>query len=176
MHDPATPNAAHGNGKPVSISDSRRPPAGGISALQAHLLADIPLARAMSLTVDAYDGDALTMGAPLAPNINDKGCAFGGSLASLMTLAGWGLVKLAVDAKGIDCDIYVQDSAIRYLAPVWQDFRTVAQLAHGDTFADFFSALTSRGKGRLRVRCVVPLADGTEAATLDARFVALAKR
>ena len=26
------------------------------------------------------------------------------------------------------CEIYVQDSAIRYLAPVWQDFEAVAQL------------------------------------------------
>lgn len=145
-------------------------------ALERDLLADIPLARAMSLSVDAYDGDTLTMGAPLAPNINDKGCAFGGSLASLMTLAGWGLVKLAVDAKGLDCDIYVQDSAIRYLAPVWQGFSAVARLAHGDTFADFFSVLAARGKGRLRVCCAVSLSDGTEAATLDARFVALAKR
>jgi thioesterase domain-containing protein len=146
------------------------------AALERELLADIPLARAMDLRVRAYDGASLTLAAPLAPNINDKGCAFGGSLASLMTLAGWGLVKLAVDARDLDCDIYVQDSAIRYLAPVWQEFSAVAQLAHGDTFADFFDALAERGKGRLRVRCVVPLADGSAAATLDARFVALAKR
>lgn len=145
------------------------------AALEHELLADIPLARAMSLSVGAYDGDSLCLAAPLAPNINDKGCAFGGSLASVMTLAGWGLVKLALDARKLDCDIYVQDSAIRYLAPVWQDFSAVARLAHGDLFDDLFDALASRGKGRLRVRCVVALADGSAAAALDARFVALAK-
>lgn len=145
------------------------------AALETELLADIPLARAMALRASAYDGDSLSLAAPLAPNVNDKGCAFGGSLASLMTLAGWGLIKLAVDARTLGCEIYVQDSSIRYLAPVWQDFEAVAKLAEGESFDEFFVALAARGKARLRVHCVVPLADGSSAATLEARFVALTK-
>jgi thioesterase domain-containing protein len=158
------------------MNDASADPAASCAALERELLADIPLARAMALSVEGCDGASLTLAAPLAPNVNDKGCAFGGSLASLMTLAGWGLLKLAVDARGLPCDIYVQDSAIRYLAPVWQDFRAVARLAEGERFEDFFAALATRGKGRLRVRCAVPLADGGEAAALDARFVAIARR
>jgi thioesterase domain-containing protein len=146
------------------------------AALERELLADIPLARAMALRADTYDGASLTLAAPLAPNVNDKGCAFGGSLASLMTLSGWGLIKLAVDARALGCDIYVQDSSIRYLAPVWQDFAAVARLAEGEAFEEFFATLAARGKGRLRVHCAVPLADGSPAATLDARFVAVARR
>ena len=42
----------------------------------------------MQLQIAAYDGDSLSLHAPLAANFNDKGCAFGGSLTSLMTLAG----------------------------------------------------------------------------------------
>ncbi|MFC5489276.1 YiiD C-terminal domain-containing protein [Dokdonella soli] len=146
------------------------------AALGREILADIPLTRAMGLSIVACDSGSLTLAAPLAPNINDKGCAFGGSLASLMTLAGWGLIKLATDARELDCEIYVQDSTIRYLAPVWQDFVAVARLAEGEHFDDFFGAITARGKGRLRVHCTVPLAHGGAAATLEARFVALAKR
>ncbi len=146
------------------------------STLQDEILSQIPLAHAMALSVGVYDGESLTLHAPLGPNINDKGCAFGGSLASVMTLAGWGLVKLAADTRGIECDIYVQDSLVRYLAPVWQDFHATAHLTHGDTLAGFFDALATRGKSRVRVRSVVPLPDGSPAATLEARFVALAKR
>lgn len=146
------------------------------AALERELLADIPLARAMALKAAAYDGGSLTLAAPLAPNVNDKGCAFGGSLASLMTLTGWGLIRLAVDARGLDCDIYVQDSSIRYLAPVWQDFQAVARPAEGESFDDFFAMLATRGKARLRVHCTVPLPDEALAATLDARFVAFPKR
>jgi hypothetical protein len=37
-------------------------------------------------------------------------------------------------------------------------------------------ALTSRGRARTRVRCAIALPDGTAAATLEARFVAIERR
>jgi thioesterase domain-containing protein len=146
------------------------------AALERDILDKIVLARAMAVSVTAYDGESLTMAAGLAPNVNDKGCAFGGSLVSLMTLAGWGLVKLALDRQGRDCDIYVQDSDVRYLAPVWNDFEAVARLVDRESFAAMAEALTARGRARTRVRCVVPLPDGMAAATLEARFVAIERR
>jgi thioesterase domain-containing protein len=136
------------------------------------LLAEIPLARAMQLRVSAYTGDTFALAAPLGPNVNDKGCAFGGSLAGAMTLAGWGLIALKLKSLERDCDIYVQDSTIRYLAPIWSDFETQAVLADGESWDAFVSALDARGKARTAVRCRVTLADGTDAVTLDARFVA----
>jgi thioesterase domain-containing protein len=146
------------------------------AALERDILDKIVLARAMAVSVPSYDGDALTLAAALAPNMNDKGCAFGGSLVSVMTLAGWGLVKLALDRHGRDCDIYVQDSDVRYLAPVWNDFEAVARLVAGESFAAMIEALGARGRARTRVRCVVPTPDGTAAATLEARFVAIERR
>lgn len=140
------------------------------------LLADIPLARAMALRVLAYDGDELALAAPLPPNINDKGCAFGGSLVSLLTLSGWGLIVLKLGALGLDCDVYVQDSAVRYLAPVWTDFVARARLAEGETWTAFAAMLAARGRARLRVSCAVTLEDGSDACTLDARFVAIVRR
>jgi thioesterase domain-containing protein len=139
------------------------------------LLADIPLTRAMQLRVQAWDGDSLVLAAPLAPNINDKGCAFGGSLLSLLTLAGWGLIVLKLRALQLQCDVYVQDSEVRYLAPVWEDFTAQARLAEGESWDEFARALSSRGRARLRVACHVPLATGTEACVLKARFVAIAQ-
>jgi thioesterase domain-containing protein len=140
------------------------------------LLAGIPLARAMQLRVNGYDGDALMLAAPLAPNINDKGCAFGGSLLSLLTLAGWGLIVLKLRELDHDCDVYVQDSEVRYLAPVWEDFTALARLAEGESWAEFAAALQTRGRARLRVACHVPLATGNEACVLKARFVALNRK
>lgn len=147
---------------------------GPAAAFEQQLLADIPLARAMQLRVAAWDEDKLRLSAPLAPNINDKGCAFGGSLASLMTLAGWGLIVLKLRSLGRSCDIYVQDSMLRYQAPVWSDFIAEAQLAEGESWDAFLTVLEQRGRARLRVDCRIPLGDGSAAATLDARFVAIA--
>jgi thioesterase domain-containing protein len=141
---------------------------------EQQLLADIPLARAMQLRVADWSEDRLRLSAPLAPNINDKGCAFGGSLASLMTLVGWGLIVLRLRALGRSCDIYVQDSMVRYMAPVWSDFIAEAQLAEGESWDAFLATLEQRGRARLSVVCRIPLDDGSAAATLEARFVAIA--
>jgi thioesterase domain-containing protein len=137
------------------------------------LLADIPLAQAMQLRVRDYDGERLTLVAPLAPNINDKGCAFGGSLLSLLTLAGWGLIVLRLRELNTRCDVYVQDSAARYLAPVWEELVAEARLAEGEAWDEFTRALQARGRARLRVTCRVALATGADACTMDARFVAI---
>jgi thioesterase domain-containing protein len=133
---------------------------------------EIPLALAMDLQLGAFDHDHLSLHAPLKPNVNDKGCAFGGSLVSLMTLCGWALVELALRQRGDDCDVFVAESSVRYLSPLWQDFRSDATLADGAEWDSFFHTLDSRGKARIEVDCVVPDSDGKPAATLSARFVA----
>lgn len=144
-----------------------------IAELERSILAEIPLTRAMQLELRDYDGERLTFAAPLPPNINDKGCAFGGSLVSVMTLAGWGLVVLKLREIGTECDVYVQDSAVRYLAPVWSDFVACAQLADGESWENFAATLKQKGRSRATVDCRVPLAENGDACTMRARFVAV---
>ena len=133
---------------------------------------EIPLAKAMDLQLDKVGIDELSLLAPLAPNVNDKGCAFGGSLVSLMTLNGWALVEMALRREHLDCDVFVAESSVRYLAPLWQDFRSHAQLADNTSWNTFFATLAARGRARITVECVVPGEDAQPAATLSARFVA----
>ncbi|MFC5742652.1 YiiD C-terminal domain-containing protein [Dyella tabacisoli] len=133
---------------------------------------EIPLALSMDLQLHACDETHITLVAPLAPNVNDKGCAFGGSLVSLMTLTGWSLVELALRRRGMDCDVFVAESTARYLAPVWGDFHSEAQLAASASWATFFTTLDARGRARIGVSCMIPGTDDKPAATLSARFVA----
>ena len=91
-----------------------------VRMLEAELLAMPPVA-ALGLRIVEATGERLRLHAPLAPNINDKGCAFGGSLGSLMTLAGWGLIVLRLAEVGLDADVFVADSETRYCAPLFAD-------------------------------------------------------
>lgn len=143
-----------------------------LADLERFILDGIPLARAMNAHIAGFDGECMTMTAPLEPNINDKGCAFGGSLATLMTLTCWALVETRLRQRGSDCDVFVADSTVRYLAPVWDDLRAEAKLAPGADWAPFFATLDARGRARADFTCVVPGPDGKPMASLDARFVA----
>ena len=147
----------------------------GLEGLLAHFSA-MPPAAAMGIGIGHYDGDGLCLTAPLSLHVNDKGCAFGGSLASLMTLAGWGLVTLRCHQLGIDADVFVADSEIRYLAPLYADLRATAALADGSGWAPFDQALRSRGRARVRIAASVPLPDGGVACRCRARYVAIARR
>lgn len=146
-----------------------------VSDLERLLLAQIPLARAMELRIRDYDGDHLAIAAPLAPNINDKGCAFGGSLVALMTLAGWALVENRLQAAGLHADVFVADSQVEYLAPLWDDLTADAAAAEGEDWDAFLAAFAQKGRARIAVLAEVPLPQGGVATRLRARYVAVAK-
>jgi len=128
--------------------------------LERTILETIPMARAMGVTVVDFDGNRIALTAPLAPNVNDKGCAFGGSLASLMTLAAWGLVNLKLSEAGMEADVFVQDSAISYLNPVWDALTAEAAAEPGQDWDQFFVDLRERGKARITMMAEVAVAEG----------------
>jgi thioesterase domain-containing protein len=136
----------------------------------------MPPVAAMQVGVDGYDGERLRLTAPLSANVNDKGTAFGGSLTSLMTVTGWGLVTLRLQLAGLKAEVYVADSTVRYLAPLYADLQADAGFAPGESWDTFLETLKQRGRARIQVQAQVPLPDGGIATTLSGRFVAIVKR
>ncbi|GAB1406445.1 YiiD C-terminal domain-containing protein [Thermomonas brevis] len=149
-----------------------------LHALAAHF-AGMPPVAAMQPRVLGWRDGVLTLGAPLPINVNDKGNAFGGSLCSLMTIAGWGLGFLRLAEAGLDADIYVADSRIRYLKPVYEDLLVEARLEtageEGAEARDLPGSLRAHGRVGYRVNARTVLADGASAAVLGARYVAIAR-
>ena len=144
-------------------------PTADLDAL-GRLLDGMPPVAAMAVRVAGYDGLQLRLQAPLAANVNDKACAFGGSLASLMTLAGWGWLMLRCAEAGIGADVYVADSHLRYLAPVRADFEATAVLGEGEDWPSVLRCLAERGRARVHMQAAVAGADGAPAAVLKARY------
>lgn len=142
--------------------------------LLAHYRAMPPVAT-MQLGIAGYDGRRLQLHAPLAVHVNDKGCAFGGSLASMMTLASWGLVSLHVEAAGLHADVFVADSQVRYLAPLFADLDVEAELAPDSDWGTFLATLRNRGRARAGVVARACLPGGGNATEFTARYVAITK-
>lgn len=134
-------------------------------------LSAMPPVAAMGIRIAGYDNGVLRMQAPLDANINDKGNAFGGSLASVMTLSGWALVSMCLGLAGKQAEVYVADSNIRYRAPVYGDLLATARLAPDQNWDDFLTLFTKRGRARVTVRAAI---EGG-AAEFEGRFVALGK-
>lgn len=136
---------------------------------------DLPPLAAIQASITGYDGHRLVLEAPLAVNVNDKGSAFGGSMTSLMTYAAWGLVTLQLHQAGVGADVFVADSNVRYLRPLYTDLRADASLAPGQSWDTFLATLAQRGRARLQVQARMTSPEGDLMADLAGRYVAIAK-
>ena len=165
-----TTSTRHLHSDPALVSAD--PIEAALAQLAAHCRKMPPVA-ALGARPLGYDGRILRMGAPLAANVNDKGCAFGGSLSGLMTLAGWGWITLRMQLQGLDAEVYVADSQVKYIAPLYDDLVAEAMPAAGESWEQFLETLNRYGKARIAMQARIPMQAGGEAAVLTGRFVAM---
>jgi thioesterase domain-containing protein len=109
----------------------------------------IPLTRAMGVKVASYSEGALVLRAPLAPNHNHLGTAFGGSLSVMATLAGYGLLWLELGDRSLH--IVIRRSHIEYLRPVTGEIVARCSRPNPITFEAFRNRLKQKGKSRLEL-------------------------
>ena len=141
-----------------------------LAALKTKLRTEIPATRRLGIEPARCDDVSLVLKAPLAPNRNDKGTAFAGSLAAIATLAGWSAIWLALRDAGIEGIIVIQSSATRYLRPVTRDFEARCPMPTPAQLARLLAALRRHGKARLPLRVAI-CESGVEAVTLAGRYV-----
>ena len=93
-----------------------------IKELEKKLHKEIPLNNFMQLKVSNYDENELVTTAPLDVNINDKGTAFGGSLATICIISGWSLSWLISKELGFDSNnIVIIKNETSFRRPVTKD-------------------------------------------------------
>ncbi len=138
--------------------------------LQDILHREIPITRHFNLTVGSYDERCLRLDAPLSSNINHSGTAFGGSLSSLLTLAGWGVVWLVLQEYQLDGEIVIQDSSCNFLHPVTHDFSACCYRPAPEQLAKFAHALRTRSRARLELEADISNEERV-AVTFRARYV-----
>lgn len=110
---------------------------------------EIPLTAAMQIDQLSFDGKRLSLHAPLAANINDKGTGFAGSTSGLATLSGWCIITLWLRQSGIEADVMIARSEIDYLAPELADLQSFVELPSDQVMDEFKSKLLQKGRARL---------------------------
>ncbi len=118
----------------------------------------------MGITVSKHWKNRLELCAPFKCNRNDKGTAFAGSISSILTLTGWGLLTLQFREP----DIMVVESEIKYARPARKSLRAVAEISDAELERIQRDLQT---KQRSRVRLTITLHSGeTECATATADY------
>jgi len=127
----------------------------------------------MGVGVEVSDDRALVLTAPKEQNKNSLNTAFGGSLVSLATLAGYGVVwelMREVKTEKPEWHIVVKESRAAYKRPVIGDLRAICERPAQAAIAEFKEALARYGKAKLKLRAAI-VEDGNVAVDVQAAFV-----
>ena len=147
----------------------------GAPYLQARLDREIMLARPMGIIVEAADDASLVLRAPLGPNANHQGTAFGGSLYSLAVLTGWAWLTRFLVTRKLDAEAVIQESSIRFLTPVHGEMRACLRIPADTAVEKFQKMLVRADRGRIRLQ--VEMHQGSALASVfDGLFAAAMRR
>ncbi len=147
-----------------------------VPALELFLHEMIPLAKAMGVGVEVSDDRSLVLCAPKEQNKNSLNTAFGGSLVSIATLAGYGVVWELMRSEQKSPDekahwhIVVKESRAAYRKPVLGDLRAICERPAQAAISEFKEALARYGKAKLKLRTRV-VEDGQTAVDVHAAYV-----
>lgn len=117
--------------------------------------AHVPLTQFMELDLDSYDGKQLTLKAPLAPNINDKQTAFGGSLYNICVMACWGFAYLKTLEAELDGNQVVVSGNIKYKRPVTGEIKATCVSPGAEAEHHFIDGFQRHGKGKIELTATV---------------------
>ncbi|MDQ2068749.1 YiiD C-terminal domain-containing protein [Natronospira bacteriovora] len=143
-------------------------------ALQRYLLDCIPLLQHMEVSVNTVQRDGVTLKAPLAPNSNHIGTAFGGSLHGLGTLAAWGLLWVLLRDQP-DVHLVIRDSRMRYLEPAEGELTARCPTPNMGLITQFLRGIARRSKSAIELHSTVE-ANGRVCAEFGGVFVAIRRK
>ena len=124
-------------------------------ALETYLHEHIPISVAMGVTVVEATLGAVTLSAPLAPNINHRDTVFGGSASAVAILAAWALVRVRLEAEEITARLVIQRNAMEYLQPILGEFTATSVVDVDADWEKLVRTFRRKGRGRVSVRVVL---------------------
>jgi len=141
--------------------------------LEQYMHRQIPLSAAMAVAVVLVGEDAVTLEAPLAPNVNHRETVFGGSACAVAILAGWSLLYVRLRAAALTSSLVIQRNTMEYQQPITGRFTARASLEHPERWHSFTAMLARKGKARVTVTAELEQAHQV-VGRFSGEFVALA--
>ena len=139
-----------------------------LEALQQAYYTLIPISEHMGLRAETYDGQCLRVSAPLANNVNHQQSAFGGSLFSVVALAGWGILQLKITEMDLNCNTVIAGGKVSYELPVFREL--VCECRLPPDYPAFARRLVKKGKASILLETAI-LVDNKPAMTFSGKYV-----
>lgn len=139
-------------------------------ALEKLLHDQIPMSKAMGIKVVRSDDTIIELSSPLLANHNHVGTAFGGSLSTLMILAGYCRLFVLMNGTG---HVLLKNTTMQFLKPVGEELRAIARMPDRKLCDHFLKTLEKKKRARITLNSEIILNDGTVAARMTGEFVGI---
>ena len=141
------------------------------ATLQRYLYAKIPISRALGVKVKRAGCAGVLLSAPLTANVNHRQTFFGGSAASLATLAGWALAhQKLLEEEGLNAHLVIQRSQMEYLEPAAAEVEAECLAPAPERWERMLHTVRRRGRGRVELE-VELRAEGAVVGSFKGSFV-----
>ncbi|MEE2733406.1 MAG: YiiD C-terminal domain-containing protein [Pseudomonadota bacterium] len=139
--------------------------------VRTKLKEQVPLITHMGIDVISWDGSTVVVEAPLEPNLNTHGTAFGGSLYCVGAMTGWSALHLTLMDAGHLPSVWLAKGEVAYLKPVRGVLRaqtTITPEQRQQILEGY------EGKGRVKTSIEVVIHEGdAEAVRMSALYAAM---
>ena len=140
-----------------------------INEIDAYINRHVAIAQAMGIHLKHSDANSVILAAPLAPNVNDKGTAFGGTLDSILFLSGWAMTYQILQAHEEQANIAIISSELSFLRPVCEEIVATCKRPEPELVEEFIRTYRLRKKARWTLTANI-YADGEIAAKFKGRY------
>lgn len=116
---------------------------------QEYIYTNIPVTKAMGMTIKELSIKAVVLSAPIQENINHRGSAFGGSIDSLFLTTGWAFIRFLIDHYTPTPIIVGSRGETNFQKPVLDDFESVLEIPSDADVDLFLNTFERFGKARI---------------------------
>lgn len=141
--------------------------------LERFLKEQIPLTNSLEVSIVSLGDNDFELRAPLAPNHNHMGSAFGGSLSALLILAGYTWLYHYMRSQGFEIHVILKSNSTNFTQPVEEDIRIRCLKPEQGLIDKFMDSFSRKGLARINLRSEIITTKGV-AATFEGEFVAKA--
>ena len=139
---------------------------------QQYIEKNIPVTKAMGMTINALSREEVKLGAPIDLNINHRGSAFGGSIDSLFLTTGWAFIRFLIDHYEPTPIIVGSKGSTNFIKPVLKDFEASLEMPDDSDIDKFLSTFERFGKARITAKATI-YENGTLCAEFEGDYVVL---
>ena len=142
---------------------------------EEYLHSNIPVTSAMGFRVNNFSKKEVKIGASINKNINHEGTAFGGTVASLLTVTAFARVLIIMEEIDANAHIVIQNSSINYLLPLAEDFEASSPEINESAIEKFARMYLKHRKSRIAVYSCIEI-NNNIAAELNGEFVVFSSK